>query len=282
MNKLSIYTKSKTLLVNALSKHVDLTILDEEKALTSEFDVYFHSGAINENVIRLVNNANKTIVNSNSARTDILNKVDIEKEKVNIVYPAIRAPKIKPKKLRKQFCKELDIDKKNRIIFFTARTLKSNGVKEFFDTISTLNNDNYKIIIASDETQINTLKFQIAKFKLDDKVIFYEDYKDMDLLYAVSDIFVLPTYVKNFSINILKAMSLKTAVFVSSNNSAKEVVDVFATMESPTDPNTSFKIDALLNNKNELKLIKKQNEKVAKRFYIQKQIQSLLVILNIT
>ncbi|NQY92875.1 MAG: glycosyltransferase family 4 protein, partial [Campylobacteraceae bacterium] len=247
-----------------------------------EADIYFHSGKIDASAITLILQTPIVIANSNSAKKEILNKTDVAETKIHVIYPSIKKSNIDIKEAKKDFFEELEIPKKTRIIFFTARTLKTNGIKELFDTLLTLSNDNYKLIIASDKEQITALKFQITKYKLDDKVIFYEDFKNMDLLYAVSDIFVLPTYVKNFSLNILKAMSLKTAVFVSSNNSASELVDIFATMESPRDSNTSFKIDALLREKDDLKLIKKSNYKVAKGFYIEKQIQKLLSILNIT
>ena len=282
MSKLKVFTKSKTLLINELSRQVELDFLDDKQALQTQLDVYFHSGSLDEKAINLIKNAKTVITNSKSAKAEISDKMDIDTTKVNVIYPAVRQAVIKPKEARKQLCSELEIDKKTRIIFFTARVLKTNGIKEFFDTIVALNSTNYKIIIASDEQQIQTLKFQIAKYKLEDKVIFYENFNNMDLLYAACDIYVLPTYVKNFSLNVLKAMSLKTAVFVSSQNSAKEIVDVFATMESPTDPNTSFKIDALLRSKDDLKLIKKQNYKVSKEFYVQKQMQRLLRVLNIT
>jgi len=282
MHKLNIYTKSKTLIINELNKHVDLNFLDDKSASTINPDIYFHSGKIDKSIISIITKSKKVIVNSKSAKDEMVKKREVDENKVHVIYPAIKKLDINIKEARKEFCEELQIPKKTRIIFFTARTLKTNGVKELFDILLSLNNDNYKLIIASDKEQITTLKFQIAKYNLDDKIIFYEDFKNMDLLYAVSDIFVLPTYVKNFSLSILKAMSLKTAVFVSSTNSARELVDIFATMESPSDPNTSFKIDALLREKDDLKLIKKSNHKIAKDFYIEKQIQRLLSILNIT
>ncbi|OUR73159.1 hypothetical protein A9Q76_02625 [Arcobacter sp. 31_11_sub10_T18] len=282
MHKLNIYTKSKTLIINELNKHADLNFLDDKSVSTIIPDIYFHSGKIDKSLIPTITKSKKVIVNSKSAKDEIVKKIEVDENKVHVIYPAIKKLDINIKEARKEFCEELEISKKTRIIFFTARTLKTNGVKELFDILLSLSNDNYKLIIASDKEQITTLKFQIAKYNLDDKIIFYEDFKNMDLLYAVSDIFVLPTYVKNFSLSILKAMSLKTAVFVSSTNSARELVDIFATMESPSDPNTSFKIDALLSEKDDLKLIKKSNQKIAKDFYIEKQIQRLLSILNIT
>ena len=282
MVKLSIYTKSKTLIINQLKQYADLNFLDDKSVDTDTPDIYFHSGKIDKSIVSIITRSKIVIVNSKSAKAEIVKKIEVNENKIHVIYPAIKKSDINVKEARKEFCEELKIHKKTRIIFFTARTLKTNGVKELFNIILGLNNNNYKLIIASDKEQITTLKFQITKYKLDDKIIFYEDFENMDLLYAVCDIFVLPTYVKNFSINILKAMSLKTAVFVSSTNSARELVDIFATMEIPTDPNTSFKIDALLRQKDDLKLIKKSNYKVAKDFYVEKQIQRLLSILNIT
>lgn len=289
VSNLTIYTKSKTLLINELCRHIDVEFL-EEKSFASNLvfknkiypDVYFHSGSVDKVAMDLILNCKKIIANSNSAKQEIINKTHSDANKIDVIYPATKKPTVKVKEAKKELRKELDIDKKTRIIFFTARNLNTNGIKELFDIVLALRNDNYKIIVAGDKEQIPKLKFQIAKYKMIDKVIFYENFKNTDLLYAACDIFILPTYVKNFSINILKAMSYKSAVFVSAHNSSREIVDIFATMSSPTDPNTSFKVDALLENIDDLKLIKKQNSKISREFYINKQIKKLLSSLNIT
>ena len=52
-------------------------------------------------------------------------------------------------------------------------------------------------------------------------------------------------------------------------NDAKEIVDVFASMDSPTDPSTAFKIDAILSNESDLEMIKEQNKELASEFTIQ-------------
>lgn len=107
-----------------------------------------------------------------------------------------------------------------------------------------------------------------------------EDYENMDELYLASDIFLLPTYNKSFATNVLKAMYCKCAVFTTVNNHAKELVDVFSTMESPTDRSAPFKVDALLMQKEELKKIKKQNRKIAKKFTLKKNLQKVNEIIQ--
>ena len=105
--------------------------------------------------------------------------------------------------------------------------------------------------------------------KRQDKIILLEDYKNMDELFLASDIFILPTYNKSFSPNVVKAMFCKSAVFLSIDNDAKEIIDVFASMDSPTDRSIGFKVDAILKGRDDLKLIKKQNRKLAKEFSLE-------------
>ena len=46
-------------------------------------------------------------------------------------------------------------------------------------------------------------------------------------------------------------------------------------MDSPTDPSTAFKIDAILSNENDLKMIKKQNRKLALEFTLQSNLEKI-------
>lgn len=68
-------------------------------------------------------------------------------------------------------------------------------------------------------------------------------------------------------------MFCKCAVFVTATNPAKELVDVFSMMESPDDRSMQFKVNALLENKNDLKLIKKQNRKIVQEYTLEKALE---------
>ncbi len=68
-------------------------------------------------------------------------------------------------------------------------------------------------------------------------------------------------------------MYCKCAVFTTRNNAAKELLDIFSTMEVPSDRSTQFKVDALLQNKADMKLIKNQNRKIAKEHTLEKNLE---------
>ena len=211
----------------------------------------------------------------------IIAKTKISHEKIKVIYPSIDIEYKKTKEIKAKICEELQIDLTTKIIFFTAKNIKSSGVKEFLDICSSLSYQDFKIIIAAEKKQITALRFQLPKYqKLEEKIVLLEDYSNINDLFLASDIFLLPTYNKSFSTNILKAMFCKCVVFLSIDNDAKEILDVFASLDSPTDSSTAFKIDAILQGENDLRQIKKQNRKLALEFTIENNLEKINHILE--
>lgn len=287
MQNITIDFKTKTKTINRLLEKPNITkikkrtLLDKLTFSKKEYaQVFFHTGNIKKEDALKIKHAKKIIVNSKKQKQNLLKRFQLENNKIEVVYPSIDVEYKKPKDVKKEFCEEFDIDIKNRIILFTAQNFKNSGSKEFVDIISSLNYKYFKAVVAGEKSEVQGLKFQMSKLNLDENMIFLNDYKDMDKLFLAADIFVLPTHTKAFAKNVLKAMYCKCAVFVPSNCSSSEVVDVFATMMMPSDGSTAFKIDALLGRKEDLKFIKKQNRDVAKEFTIEKNLEKIETILQ--
>ena len=244
-------------------------------------DIYFHVGQVDAEVIENITNAKKVIVNSLTSKDQLIKEYEVPSNKIEVFYPSIDLQYKKPKEVKKELCEKLEIDDKKKIVFFTAKNMKASGVIEFINIVMKLNFKNMIAIIAGDKKQITNLKFLLSKFDVADKLILLEDYENIDELFLASDVFLLPTHTKNFASNVLKAMYCKCAVFTTSNNAAKEVIDVFSTMEVPDDRSMQFKLDALLQNKADMKLIKNQNRKVAKEYTLEKQLAKLKDFLEV-
>lgn len=282
MNKTTISYKSTNLLIEKLKQQENIEVLQQSNFLFSLFskkkyaDVYFHWGVLDEKSIENITNAKMTITNCFTSMNEIIAKTKISHEKVKVIYPSIDVEYKKPKEIKAKFCEEQNINVDTKLIFFTAKNFKTSGIKEFLDICSSISYQNLKIIIEGDDKQIYSLQFQLSKYQnLQDKIILLENYKNMDELFLVSDIFLLPTYNKHFSTNVIKAMFCKCVVFLTIENDAKEIVDVFASMDTSSDPSTAFKIDAVLLDKNEMKKIKKQNRKIALEFDLQANLNKI-------
>lgn len=275
----SINYKTKTPLIDKLLEQENFQELKKASLFSKvlgkkEFaDIYFHSGSFDKEAIENIKNAKKVFVNSQTAHHELLKNLQENIEKVEVLYPSIDIEYKKPKEIKEEFCQEQNLDSKKKIIFFTGKNLKSSGVKEFISIVLQLASNNFIAIIEGDKKQITSLKFQLSKINIEGKILLLEEYKNRDDLFLVSDIFILPTHSKSFASNILKAMFCKCAVFVTATNPAKELVDVFSMMESPDDRSMQFKVNALLENKNDLKLIKKQNRKIAQEYTLEKALE---------
>ena len=282
MNKTTIFYKTKNILIEKLEKQSNIEVLKERNFFAKIFsakkipDIYFHSGSLDDDSKENILNSKITIVNSFAAMNEIIARTKIPHEKIKVIYPSIEVEYKDPKEIKVKICEELQIDNESKIIFFTAKNIKSSGVKEFLDICSSLNYQNFKVIIAGNNKQIYNLRFQIPKYpNLENRLILLEDYKNIDELFLAADIFILPTYNKSFSSNILKAMFCESVVFVTIENDVREVVDVFASMDSSTDPSIAFKIDAILLSEQDFNQIKKQNRELAFEFTLENNLAKI-------
>lgn len=283
MDNITIAYKNRTHLIDAFLAQENVGIL-KEKSLMEKLSrkskeyahVYFHQGSLDKDALEKIEHAKLVIVSSYASKHELLNATNIADEKIEVFYPSINDEYLKPKESKALLAEEFGFDSEKKILLFTAKNFKNNGAKEFCDIVASLNYKHKVVLIAGEAEQIKQLKFQTSRMGLKEEVIYIEDYAHPNRLFSAADIFVLPTYISGFASNVLKAMYFKTAVFVSSNSSAREVVDVFATMNSPTDGSTPFKVDALLGRKEDLKLIKKQNKKASEVFLLSVQIEKLI------
>lgn len=288
MKQTTVYYKTSNTLINNLKHRDDIKILKKPSFLTKLFskkrysDIYFHSGELDENSIEFIKNSKFVVTNSFSNLNLILAKTKISHEKIKVIYPSVDIKYQKPKELKEKYKDRFSLTENTKIIFFTAKNFKTSGVKEFLQIVSNLSFIDFKVIIAGAKQQLAALEFTLPKYsKLEPKIILLDESKEkLDELYLISDVFLLPSYNKNIASSIIKAMFCKCVVFSTMNNDAKEIIDVYATMENPNDPSTAFKIDAILFDENELKKIKKQNRNIALEMSLDKNIEKFNDILT--
>lgn len=288
MKQTTVYYKISNTLINNLKHRDDIKILKKPSFITKLFskkrypDIYFHSGELDENSIEFIKNSKFVVTNSFSNLNLILAKTKISHEKIKVIYPSVDIKYQKPKELKEKYKDRFSLTENTKIIFFTAKNFKTSGIKEFLQIVSNLSFIDFKVIIAGTKQQLAALEFTLPKYsKLEPKIILLDESKEnLDELYLISDVFLLPSYNKNIASSVIKAMFCKCVVFSTMNNDAKEILDVYATMENPNDPSTAFKIDAILFDENELKKIKKQNRNIALEMSLDKNIEKFNDILT--
>ena len=290
MKSIKIAIKNKTNLTLQLEKEYDISYYEKPTFLSKIFfkqvkypDIYFHKGFITKEAANFIQNSQLIIVDSNAQKHEIMQKFSfLDHQKIKIVYPYNYSKIDYEKNIKKEFKKKHNINKKSKIIFFRARDLEKGGLTYLFETISRLYQENFLLLIESNSKQITPLQLQMERANVNYKYLLIEDYNNIDELFIASDIFLLPTQQKYFAFDILRAMRYKNAVFVMEQNHAAELVDVFSIIQNDTDKSTSFKLDSLLMNKNELKNIQKENQKKVTEYTLEKSIAQITKIIDET
>ena len=96
-----------------------------------------------------------------------------------------------------------------------------------FDIISRMYKKNFTLLIESNSKQIASLRLQMERSKVSFDYRLLENYENIDELFISSDIFILPTKSKYFSLDVLKAMHYKNAVFVMEANPLLSLLILF-------------------------------------------------------
>jgi len=288
MNSIKIGIKHKTNLTLQLEKKYDVTYYEKpsffSKLLLQQKkypDIYFHKGFLSSNAVELIENSKVVIVTSNSVKKEIIEKLsNIDILKIHVMYPYLLEKCEYDKLIKKEFKKNYNIDKESKIIFFRGKDLSKNGLDSVFDMISRMYKDNFTLVIESNSKQIKPLKSQMEKSEIKFRYLLLEDYNKLEKLFIASDIFILPTMQKYFSLDILKAMYYRNAVFIMESNHSSEIIDTFSLIQSSDDRSVSFKVDSLLINKEELKKIQKQNQEIARNHSLEKSIEKISIIIK--
>jgi len=284
MNQLHIAIKNKTKITKTLESLYDVTYYKEhsfwQKLLLKEKhypDIYFLQGGLNTKTLDFVENSKLTIVSSKKIKEMITDKRSyLNEKKIEVMYPYLTNKIEFDKAMRKVFKKEYNIQKDEAVVFFSAKDIIKNGIDKFIEIILHLENKNYKLLFDITSKDKELLYSKLEKAQLLEKSLIFIDYENQDELFIVGDIFILPTRLQLFMPSVLKAMYLKSVVFVERNNASSELIDSFSLILGEDDRSIYFKIDSLLSNPTERKKIQKENSLVVKNMKYEKYMEELV------
>lgn len=114
---------------------------------------------------------------------------------IKIIPNAIKAQKTYP-----------NIARENQIIYL-GRLSKEKGVGRLIEAFSKVQNKSWKLVLAGDGPENAHLHLLVEKLALKDRVLFLGKVNEVELLFAQSSIFVLPSFLEGFPNALCEAMS---------------------------------------------------------------------------
>jgi glycosyltransferase involved in cell wall biosynthesis len=166
-------------------------------------------------------NADKIIAVSNLTRNTVINKYGISPEKVVTVYNAVDQSAIK----------EITEVKKNlndKIVTFLGRITYQKGPEYFIEAAyKILKRDrNVRFVMAGSGDMLNKMIERVAALGIADRFHFTGFLKgnDVNKMFALSDVFVMPSVSEPFGIVPLEAMRVNVPVVISKQSGVSEIL----------------------------------------------------------
>lgn len=228
-----------------------------------------------------IQNINNVAVLSESKGKEIAEYYNYSLKKIGVVYPGINIDKFRPiinldekEKLIKNLELSIRIDQK--IIITVCRIVSEKNIEYLLSALKNIKYNDYKLLIVGDGPLKEELVSYSKKICVDDKVIFLGFRNDVELLYRISDVFVLPSKYEGFGHVYLEALASGLPCIGLKNNPPKfitateeiiiEKVNGYIVNGDDTNSLTEV-LDELLSNESLLLNLKSNaREDVVKRF----------------
>jgi UDP-glucose:(heptosyl)LPS alpha-1,3-glucosyltransferase len=165
------------------------------------------------------------IANSIMVKNDIMKHYSISNEKIQVIYNGVDLQRFHPiPKEQKATIKNSLGLQDNRIILFVGADFERKGLPVLLKAFSILDFRDVKLMVIGKRGRKRYLSM-IKKLGIEDKVILWSAGPKIEKLYAIADIFVLPTIYDPFSNATLEAMAAGLPVITTSNNGASELIE---------------------------------------------------------
>jgi len=226
------------------------------------------------------NNAKHIIANSKMVKEQIIEKYNINPNKISIIYNGINLNEIDYKKSYNKLSKEFSLSNNQSILLFVGSGFKRKGLIEFLQIISKLKTKDIKAFIVGKDKNIKYYQNLSKKLNIDSQVVFTGPRNNVNDFYTISDIFLFPTHYEPFGNVILEAMNLRNVVFTTKHCGGSELLDSEFIMQNPDDISVVQKIDNLLENSDKLEMIQEKNRFKSTQFSIEKNLSRTIKIID--
>jgi len=165
--------------------------------------------------------ADLVITVSNLTRNTVINRYGIDPEKVITVYNAVDQGITREMSHIKRNLKE-------KIVTFLGRITFQKGPEYFIEAAYKIlqQDDNVRFVMAGSGDLLNKMIEQVARLRIADKFHFTGFLKgeSVDRMFALSDVFVMPSVSEPFGIVPLEAMRIHVPVVISKQSGVSEIL----------------------------------------------------------
>lgn len=207
-------------------------------------------------------NAKKIIAVSNSTKKDLIEELDIDKNKIRVIYEGVDC----------SFKSLNDVKKDKFKLLYVGNELPHKNLENLFKSIAIMKKTIPEIKLVKIgspgwATSRNRLKKLAEQLKISDSILFKDEVQNIVKEYNSASAFVFPSLYEGFGLPILEAMACECPVITSNTSSIPEVAGDAASYFNPTNVDEmAEKIMKVLSDVNLRSKLKRAGLKRAKQF----------------
>ena len=172
----------------------------------------------------------KIIAISQMVKDDIIQHYGVSEEKIALVFNCVDLDRFHPKNrdiFRNAKRAELGIDEDALLFLFAGNNYRLKGLHTLLHAVVLLRqwfpDQPFRLLVAG-RGQIGRYRRMARKLGISDLTLFLGPVRDMEQYYAMSDIYVHPTFYDSCSLTVLEALASGLPVITSRFNGAAEAI----------------------------------------------------------
>lgn len=169
-------------------------------------------------------NADQIIAISEKTKQDIIELYNISPAKIEVIYQSCDDSfKVAATAAQKEEV-QLKYNLPNQYILSVGTIEARKNILTIVKAMPKINADFKLIIIGKEKNYAKTVKQEIEKLGLTNRVVFLKDipFKDLPSIYQMASLFVLPSYYEGFGIPIIEALYSKVPVVAATGSCLEE------------------------------------------------------------
>ena len=233
---------------------------------------------------KAIKEAKAIITNSQLVKNQVQHYYSRGAEKVTVIYNGVDLKRFRPmtQKDRVLAKKTMGISDDATVFVFAGSDLRRKGLSQLLSALAQFREQPFILLVAGSMGN-RDLKKRIEGMGLGQNVKWLGYVKDMERVYALADLFVLPTQYDPFANTTLEAMACGVPALTTRQNGAGEIVEQVAhwlVVERPCHRSITEALDAFTTlPAQERRLLGEKARGVAQKFTWQKHVEDLITIL---
>ena len=193
--------------------------------------------------------ANKIIATSHATKKDIIEKLGVEEEKIEVVYQSCADNFFKTNSEKEKIAVQKKYNLPSEFILFVGRIEERKNIQKIIEAIGTMDaNKRLPLVIVGRGTSLVNSLEKLAKTRNVQIQIEQEvSNEDLPMIYQSCELFIYPAFYEGFGIPVLEAIVSKKPVITSKDTSMAELIADENCLVNPYDVSEiASKIEAIL------------------------------------